>query len=628
MDGCQTISDDIGDAMRKRLIGVAAAAVAATGLLPGAAVAETAPEPANVESVALPTGDALTVDAEGMLVSDGTGPGYSVTRSADGDRIAVPLDAVDEVAAGGLDLGSFNVDDPGDEPEEPAEPGTEVTIGSKWLDGSAPDVLGVSAVNTATGESGGPYFFDGGSGTLELPPGRYQLLSMLHDDYESEEYDSLFAIQEIRVGARPSKVVVDGTRAEPVGFDLDREVVGESFIFEAFSYEPGTEQGAWISLWAFPGGDVYAVPTGRLTGGRDVGFTIRAGYSSPADATEAYSYNLFRTELGGIPCDMVETVHDDDLAAIENEYQTLGTKSSFNRMDMAVHPVYEPWAFTGTGEIALPSERTEFYTADEDLYWEQRGFFPYDQIGDPSDWVYRDAGVLEAGTTTTAVWNDAPVSVGLENLGQDFPPAMFYRWDEQEGVFFGPWMFSTASGDEAVQGEFYSGEMTLSNNGTLITTSDDMGIGIESAALQPGRLTVTADFERSVDWSLLGTRSTAAWDFAYDPTANPVLPVSVVEFGIPGLENGYVEAGTTQEFALEFTQQPGGDDQACAAMTFEISFDDGATWTPVPIDRNGDTATASLELPADAAFGSVRFTATDEAGNTVTHETIRSFGTQ
>jgi len=202
--------------MRKRLIGVAAVAAAATGLLPGAAVAETAPDLANeVESAALPTGDALTVDAEGMLVSDGTGPGYSLARSADGDRIAVPLDAVDEVASGGLELSSFNVDDPGDEPEEPEEPGTEVTIGSKWLDGSAPDVLGVSAVNIATGESGGPYFFDGGTGTLNLPPGRYQLLSMLHDDYESEEYDSLFAIQEIRVDARPSTVVVDGTGPQP-----------------------------------------------------------------------------------------------------------------------------------------------------------------------------------------------------------------------------------------------------------------------------------------------------------------------------------------------------------------------------------------------------------------------------
>ncbi|MFC3493390.1 hypothetical protein [Glycomyces rhizosphaerae] len=614
--------------MRQKLIGVAVA-MAATGLVPGAAAAETAPEAAiavGLESVALPTGDALAVDAEGMLVSDGTGPGYALTRSVDGDRIAVPLDTIDKVASGGLELGSFNVDDPGEEPEEPAEPGTEVTIESKWLDGSAPDVLGVSAVNVATGERGGPYYFDGGTGTLDLPPGRYQLLAMLHDDFESEDYDSLFAIQEIRVGARPSTVVVDGTRAEPVGFDLDREVVAEAFIFEAFSYEPDTEDGAWIALWAFPGGDVYAVPTGRLTGGRDVGFTIRAGYSSPADATEAYSYNLFRTELGGIPCDMVETVHDEDLAAVESEYQALGTKSSFSRMDMAVHPVYEPWAFTGTGEIALPSERTEFYTADEDLYWEQRGVFPYGRIGDASDWAYRDAGVLEAGETATAVWNDAPISVGLENLGQDFPPAMFYRWDEYEGVFFGPWMFSTASGDEAVQGEFYDGAMTLSNNGTLIASGDDMGLAVESAALRPGRLTVTADFERGVDWSLLGTRSTAAWDFAYDPAADPVLPVSVVEFSTPGLENGYAEAGTTQEFALEFVQQPGGDDQACAAMTFEISFDDGATWTAVPIRLVGDTADASVELPAEAAFGSVRFTAADEAGNTVMHETIRSFG--
>ncbi|SDC99772.1 hypothetical protein [Glycomyces harbinensis] len=612
--------------MRARLLG-AAAVMAAAGLVPGAAAAEPAEEAVSdlgSAEAASPAG--VGVGEDGMLTSDGSGPGFSVSRNADGDRIAVPLDAVDKVASGSLDLAEFNVDDPGWEPADPGLSGTAVTVTGEWLDGSAPDVLGVSWVDLDTGESGGPEYFEGATGTLDLEPGGYHLVAMLNDYLDEETYESVFAVQEVVVGDQPTATVVDGTKAVPVGFDLDRDVVADSVMFDAFSYAPGTQEGAWASMWAFPGGDVYAVPTGELSGGRDVGFVMRAGYMNPEGASEAYSYNLFRAGTDGIPGDMVETVHDEDLARLDAEYRTLGADSVFSRMDMAVHPVYDPYAFTSTGEIGLPSARTEFYTADEDLFWEQRGVFPYEEIATLSDWVYRDAGVLEPGSATAAVWNDAPVSVGLENWGQDFLPAMFYRWDEQELLYFSPWMFSTSSGDEAVQTEYLPGEMTLARDGTLVATSDEMGLAVEQSEVGAGRLKVTAAFDRETPWTPLGSRSAASWDFDYDPEANAALPVSVVEFAASGIANGYAQAGAVQDFTLEFAQQPGADDQDCAAMTFEVSFDDGATWTAVPIDREGDTATASVRLPQDAAFASVRFTAADAAGNTVEHETIRSYG--
>jgi hypothetical protein len=100
----------------------------------------------------------------------------------------------------------------------------------------------------------------------------------------------------------------------------------------------------------------------------------------------------------------------------------------------------------------------------------------------------------------------------------------------------------------------------------------------------------------------------------------------VVNFDAEDIENGYAEAGDDQDVELEFATQPGAEQQVCAAMTFEVSYDDGATWDLVDIDREGNSATAELEHPEDAAFVSVRFTAADEAGNTVTHTTIRSYG--
>ncbi|WP_157975175.1 hypothetical protein [Glycomyces dulcitolivorans] len=616
--------------MRTSVIAAGAALVAAVSVPWSAAaqqpVEEAEPLPPAPAQVVLPTGETVGVEADGILDFKEPDTSYTVVRGADGDRFTVPAQALGEVASGAMSLGGFNVDDPGEEPEEPAEEGTAVTVTGKWLDGSAPYVMGVSVVNLETGQASPPTFFDGGSGVGEFPQGDYHLVAVMHSDYsEGQDYELAFMIEELEVGDEPTAIEFDATGAEPVGFDLDREVVAESVIVEAFSYAPGTDRGAWTGLTAHPGGQVWAVPTDGLSGDRDTGISVRAGFSSPEGAPEPYGYNLFRIETDGIPCDMVETVHDRDLARVDTEFQSLGTPTTLIRMDMAVHPVYEPFAFTSHGTVPVPSTRTEFFTASEDLYWEQRGVFPFERPARISDWVYRDAGVLEPGQATTAVWNDAAVSVGLENHGQDYPPAMFYRWDATEAVFFSPWMFSTSSGDEAVQTEYLPGEIAIANNGIQVAASDRIGTIVDPAALAPGRLTVTAAAERSVPWTTLGTRSAAAWDFAYDPAANPALPVSVVEFTPAGIENGAVEAGTVQDFALEFVQQPGADDQDCAAMTFEISFDDGATWTEVPIDRTGDTAAAAVELPESPGFASVRFTAADEAGNTVVHETIRSY---
>jgi hypothetical protein len=298
-----------------------------------------------------------------------------------------------------------------------------------------------------------------------------------------------------------------------------------------------------------------------------------------------------------------------------------------NRQDLIGHPEFSAAFYTSTGPVPLPSTRTEFFTADADLTWSHRGYFPPDGgPGDPWDLVHHHSGVLEPGSVGEAVWNNAPLSVGIDNIGQDWPPATFVRWDELEALYFAPWMFSSASGGEGIQSEYLPGKITLARDGEILAQNTEIGLGVGLSDVDAGRLTLSAVADREAAWTPLGTRSAAEWSFAYDPEGNPVLPVSVVEFAASGIMNGYAEAGTVQDVELEFAQQPGADDQACAAMTFAVSYDDGETWTEVPIDREGDTATARIEPPEDAAFVSVRFTAADEAGNTVEHETIRSYG--
>ncbi|MEU6250540.1 hypothetical protein [Glycomyces sp. NPDC047010] len=616
--------------MQRRLIG-AVAVLAGAGLVPGAAGAQEAEAPveeASISSAAevvLPTGDRVGVTEDGTLDFP-DGEAFAVAKDADGERAAVPVDAVDEVASGEYRASDFNVDSPGTGFAAASAAVPNVTVTGEWLDGTAPDTFAVSWARVGSTEGGGPEFVEGGTAALTLEAGTYHLVTMMYKG--ADESDVVSAIQEVRVGEHPVEVLVDGAKAEPLGFDLDREAGAESVVLDVFSYGPGHEEGdgAWLGYAAWPGGDLYAIPSGRLSGVQDAGYVLREGLASPEGTADPYAYNLFRHGTRGFRGDLTPPVADADLARNDADFQALGAKGSFTRQDLSDHPVYDAWSYTNTGEVALPSSRTEFFTAGRDLSWEHRSYFPYEGgPGSAWDLVHHRSGALEPGSVQAMSWNNAPLSVGVDDNGQSWPPATFVRWDDMGSLYFGPWMFSSAMGGEAIQSDYLPGKITLSRNGEVLAQNDQIGLGIDAASVPAGQLTVTATADRNASWTPLGTRSDASWTFDYDPDGNPVLPVSVVRFTATGVVNGAAEGGTVQQIGLEFAPQPGADEQHCAAMTFDVSFDDGATWTPVPIDRDGNTATASLTLPDDAAFASVRFTAADENGNTVSHETIRSY---
>ncbi|MEV3937850.1 hypothetical protein AB0K52_17945 [Glycomyces sp. NPDC049804] len=622
--------------MRSRAI---LAAAAAGVLIPGAAAA--APdEPAFPQApggtaapteIVLPTGETLSVTPSGALAADAAAGGFITSWNEEGDRIAVPVDALDEVASGELGADEFNVDLllRGERPDEgeDEEPGAtaKLTVTGTWLDGSVPAAIGVSLVNLKTGATAGPAFFEGGTATGMFEPGRYHVLTMIHRNLDD---DIIMAIDEVVVCEDGATVTVDGSEALPVGFDVDRDdAVQQGVTVELMSYEPGTQDGARLGVFAY-NDELFAVPSGRLKANRDAGFVLRQSFASPVGAADPYSYSLFRAETDGIPADPLETVRDGELSRVDAAFQTRGVAMPFDRFDLVEHPVYEAWAWTDSGEVPLPSSRTEFYTADPDLAWSHKGTIGYEGIGRPYDEVYQSSAALDAGAVQTMAWNDAPVGVGLSDTsGQRLLPPRFYRHDEVGAMLLSPHMFSTEVGGESVLSDFHSGSSSVSLDGELVYEDAEYAgtsVGLDQLG-DGGRVRFTAASERKASWTTLGAASSGTWEFDYDPAANPILPVAVVAFDITGFENGAVPAGTTQEVSLEFRNQVGADDQACAAMTFEVSFDDGATWTEVAIDRDGDVAEAVLELPADAAFGSVRFTAADELGNTVEQETIRSF---
>lgn len=626
------------------LVGAAGPAYAAPADEPTTEAAAS-PEVAATQLITLPTGDQVRLTADGSYVTEPLEDetAFHTSVEPDGDRLVIPAEALPQIADGEFSMEQFNIDaltrqgiaDAGDPdaaalleaeaaPQVGAQQRVEVDFTALWSDGSAPEVTYLRWLNLDTGAGNSTVFGDG-TNTIDLSAGHVQMIVTL-DEFEPTR-SLIFGIIDLHIEPGEEPILFDGAAATPVGFALDRETVEEESILTAFSFLPGTTEGLQNGLRNYGDREVAVVPTDWDTTGRDVGFTLNQEYTSPKNAKEPYSYSLWDMHSDGIPADPVFRVSDAELARIEMDYDSLGVETEMRRQNLAVHPLYEAFGYLHSGFVDVPSHRTEFYSAGPDLEWSHAGTFGDVAIEEYAD-VLHYSGSLEPGSVGEIGWNQGPVTVGVDIAGVDYYLPRVYRWEESGWLLTNPSMFSSGSPDEAVISFRTPGQTALSRNGMGINKSE-VGGELETYLdyVPEGRYELHSEAYRDVPWTPLGTASTADWSFATAPsTEDAFIAVSVVDFNVEGIENGYADAATTQQVDLEYATQPGAEPQVCTAMTFEVSYDDGQTWEPVAIDRNGNHATAELTHPDGAEFVSIRFTAADEAGNTVTHSTIRSYG--
>ncbi|THV28000.1 hypothetical protein [Glycomyces paridis] len=538
----------------------------------------------------------------------------------------MPVDAADSLAENGLE--GFNVDAASRGEEPPASPGTAAAEEAVAVDftgvmppGKTADYAILSWVNIATGVIG-EEFLPESSGTVAMEPGEYHLLVLMQD---LDEFHSITGMVDLSVGTEGAQAVFDGTRARTVAFTVDRPVEPAASTFLMFSFEPGTKDGIGSGLIAQEPWSYSALPTRGGLDGREVGLEMQQELVSPAGTAEPYSYSLIGEHRNGIPNRPGFRICDAELARVEADYHGLGVETTtMVRHDIAVRDGSAGLNLRA-GTVDVPSERTEFYTAAPGLTWIHLGTLGEGES--TNDMVVRRSGEMSPGETTTAAWQRAPLSVGLEAGTPAFTPG-FYLYGEYGFAQFAPLMFSSGADGEAIDSNGLDGWSRLARDGQVVAESETgSGLDLDATLIEDGWYTFTAKAGRAVPWTPLGTLSVAEWTFPMAPSGtNMALPVSVVDFAATGIVDGYATAGTTQQIDLAYTPQAGTEPQACTAMTLEVSFDDGITWQQVPIDRVGDRATAELALPQVPGFVSVRFSAADASGAIVEHQTLRSYG--
>lgn len=659
--------------MRKRhAIGAAVTATAVVGaVVAGGLIANaetnTTPTPSTAAdqagittpTVVLPTGDAVTVFGDGTMGVN-PAPGREdigfvsmYEPGAGTERLVIPRDMIDEIEAGQEDPRRYNVtalaaaghrdaaavpeselDSFAGLPPTPAAPDgarqktQTLTVTLKDRSGKAPQNDWVHWIDLKDPEHWDRLEFDeNGVGTVELEPGEYALQhSMWNEATDTERGEVVAGLSTVTVGGEPAVLDIDAAAAMPLTVEVEQDdaVFNRGILsLNASGKENSIGTGDFIGA----NDDVYVMPEPDLPG-HELAFIYQAVLTSPDDAADPYQYNLVFHENGSFPDEGEFKPSEDDLAAEETTFNSLGVDLQGFTCDYGdTDPQLGP-GLCAMMPTAFPSVRTVYYTADPAIEWtgfQEAGVYADDVQLVDGFYDAKDLGSLEPGEAERTVAH-GPFAAGPAR-------SILYSYEST------PYLYAATK-------PAYSGneeDLTLvGHNARAVLSTDDQKVGVlegidpwggyefDLTGFDEGRYTLEVDSTKSTDTALVGTAATQSWNFDLDPAeaveGGAPLALPVVLMRAEGVEGGFAECGDDLDVTLDLVVDEDAPEVTAEEMTLEVSFDDGKTWEAVAIDREGNTATATIEHPDDAEYVSVRMTAVDDAGTEVTHTTIRSYG--
>lgn len=420
---------------------------------------------------------------------------------------------------------------------------------------------------------------------------------------------------------------VDVGRARPE--DLDgKDVRGKVAVFTLSKGEGSDfaarislleKEGAAVALWnetEYVGVDPSGVKlpalavddpmAGRIAGKK---VTVIGNGSSP------YRYELALPSPGKIPASLTYRVPNSGLGAVQARYHAFAPSSVGYMNYGTVAGRIDMGSYLWSAEVAMPTTRTEYYSAGADWSW---GLLASATPDGPFQRYGLERHNYKPGEKGAIVWAK-PV----------FGPAFSVNLDRTRWAFRNSDSVTAALplfGDSAnhyglvaaeSNGFAVTGETSLYADGKLVGKTDLPGQGIFKVPAGEAAYRLVSEVRRDHPAWPLATRVSAEWTFRSRTTSAPEsLPLLAVRLD-PKLDLlDYAPAG--KRFAIPVSV-PGG-----WLKSVEASYDDGAHWQKAAISKSGSGWTATITHPA-SGFVSLRSTATGTNGSGVTQTTIRAY---
>ncbi|MET7857849.1 S8 family serine peptidase [Streptomyces sp. NPDC005318] len=329
-----------------------------------------------------------------------------------------------------------------------------------------------------------------------------------------------------------------------------------------------------------------------------------------------YLYDLVRHYDGAVPADPTYRPEKNDLARVDVSFRNY-------RPDRAAEYRSDIWQGFTVGspylhETPAQGERTDWVSADTDIQWRDRAEIPGE--------IQQSSSVVryKAGTTSDLHW---------------FGPIQRPRFDNQTGT-------QERTGDEILAeipgwgdsgGDHVgytldnfqvSNTVTLYQGDTLLTQfySD----WVRFAGLSPERLPyrLVSENSRGFWTNPYSTSTRTEWGFtsaAGKPGVAAVLPLIQLDYTVDTDTAG--KARRNAGLVVTPSHIPGGpSSKTINNLTLDVSYDDGTTWQKATLTHRGDGWETTLHAPAHTAYATLRVSAHDKQGNSVTQSITRAFG--
>jgi hypothetical protein len=390
---------------------------------------------------------------------------------------------------------------------------------------------------------------------------------------------------------------------------------------------------------SFAGGTKLLVnPTARVNVG-SLHYDTSWHFNSP-DGGASYTYNLDYPASGAIPAQQdYPAPPDSALAAVDTHYasevpgQSAGVGTTV--VDLAGNSSISATFLT---PLAVPAERTEYFTAAPDVHWQSsivrlNGTF--------EDWFSGPVRSYQPGQSTET-WLRAPLVPGVQQFtGAPYAPLTCPACRQGDNINLIIQPYADSAGHVANQpttpggtpGDVASGSYALSSGGTVLATGsypDGVQIPVPHAAAQ---YQLDYDVTRSAPWWTLSTSTHTEWTFSSAPNGGSlppgwfcdqladthcdVLPLLFASYQLPTDDTGHEPAGpVTGEVDISHLQ--GAASTAITGVTMQVSFDGGQTWQPAAITTIAPGRyQVSYTNPSGAATADIQLTARDAQGNTL-----------
>ncbi|NBE80643.1 S8 family serine peptidase [Micromonospora sp. NEAU-HG-1] len=498
----------------------------------------------------------------------------------------------------------------------------EVTIAHVGRDGQPISEYGTTLVGLNSFNFVDVYDADG-TATVRVPKGRYGLASYLFaTDANGEPAGATVLARPEMIVDRALRLTLDARTAKPVLNTVPQRgatprLVDVSTVFF------GADQSIYgFSLWSDGFEGLTSGQVGPASTPERFVATIGSQWAEQGAASSPYLYALLEAFPGRMPTGFVKHYRSRDLATVVHTFRDAYPGLEAERMVLG-----ELEYNTGGSAVVLPTatpgRRVEHYSTNH-VRWESELNFG---TPSPEGWLDTQAVLrtpptaYRAGRTSHETWGEAP-----------FAPSFPVRRWGHEGI--------TRTGDTIVAdlpvhsdagghagGSLNDTEWTrLYRGGKLVGESEYPGYG--EFEVPAGAANYRLETSAKRGFTDLSTEVTSAWTFRSKHVPGDgfaSLQAMAVRFAPALRVDNSAPAGRSFTVPVRVERQDGAPAAKVAKLTVDASYDGGKTWRKAELRRQGSGWTATLTHPAGTGHVSLRATAKDTAGNTVTTRIIQAY---